>query len=335
MRAAIYTLLNSAAYIVTGLTDEIAVIQSWASEVTAITLDQSTISISGATTALLTATTTPSGGAVAWSSSNTAVATVDGNGLVTGVSNGTATITASCGDHSATCTATVSGFVELTSISAVYSGGTVVAPANLDDLKADLVVTATYNNSTTETVASTDYTLSGTLEDGTCTITVIYSGLTCTFTVNYSAYFYEAENLVFDGTNYVNTGVYLHSAENIDKDFELECVISALDLNANTAIVGAMYEVSPHPGFLIRVNSSRERDIAIGESFPFSLGDIITIRRESGYLKAYINGVDTGASKADSKAFDHPVMLGCELDDNGNPYRYATGTIDYINIRWT
>ena len=45
------------------------------------------------------------------------------------------------------------------------------------------MVTATWSNQTTSTVASSDYTLSGTLTAGTSTITVSYSGQTTTFNV--------------------------------------------------------------------------------------------------------------------------------------------------------
>lgn len=75
----------------------------------------------------------------------------------------------------------------LSSITAVYTqSGTVYDTDTLDSLKSDLVVTAVYSDSTTETVASTDYTLSGTLTEGTSTITVSYGGKTDTFTVTVS-----------------------------------------------------------------------------------------------------------------------------------------------------
>ena len=70
----------------------------------------------------------------------------------------------------------------LASISAVYTqSGTVYDTDTLDDLKADLVVTATYEDTTTATI--TAYTLSGTLTTGTSTITVGYGGKSTTFTV--------------------------------------------------------------------------------------------------------------------------------------------------------
>lgn len=73
----------------------------------------------------------------------------------------------------------------LSSISCVFTQGqnVIYNTDSLDTLKQYLVVTATYSDSSTETVSSTDYTLSGTLSAGTSTITVTYSGKTTTFTV--------------------------------------------------------------------------------------------------------------------------------------------------------
>lgn len=183
VRIAIYTLLSKAAYIETGLADEVAVVQAWAETTTSITVSPATASVSSASpTAQLSAVTTPAGGAVTWASSNTAVATVSNTGLVTAVGNGTATITATSGNVSASCAVTVSGFSTLTGIEATYTqSGTVYDTASLDDLKNDLVVTGTYDDSSTETI--TDYTLSGTLAAGTSTITVSYGGKTDTFSV--------------------------------------------------------------------------------------------------------------------------------------------------------
>lgn len=91
----------------------------------------------------------------------------------------------------------------LVSISAVYTqSGTVYDTDSLNDLKADLVVTALYEDQTTETVTS--YTLSGTLTAGTSTITVSYGGKTTTFTVNVTA---EPVN-PFDGVHW-NDGLRL------------------------------------------------------------------------------------------------------------------------------
>lgn len=69
----------------------------------------------------------------------------------------------------------------LSSISVIYTGGTVAAGTTLDQLTG-ITVTATYSDGTTETV--TDYTLSGDLIAGqTNTVTVTYQGKTTTFDV--------------------------------------------------------------------------------------------------------------------------------------------------------
>lgn len=202
VREAIFTLLNNAAYVTTGLDDEIAIVEAWAEEVTALTLSDSTLELSGSTPQTITATTVPAGKAVSWASSDDSVATVS-NGTVTGVANGTCTITASAGSLTATCEVTVSGFATLEFISAVYTqSGTVYDTDSLDSLKADLVVTATYSDTTTATVPSTDYTLSGTLTVGTSTITVSYGGKTTTFNVTVS----EITSVVWDYTD-GNNGV--------------------------------------------------------------------------------------------------------------------------------
>ena len=82
---------------------------------TGITLDKSALTFTGTDTQTLTATVTPSDTTdkVVWSSDAQSVATVS-NGVVTSVGNGSATITATCGNYSASCSVTVSGIVELT-----------------------------------------------------------------------------------------------------------------------------------------------------------------------------------------------------------------------------
>ncbi|MGN0776752.1 MAG: CotH kinase family protein [Candidatus Ventricola sp.] len=77
---------------------------------TGITLDQTELTFDGAGAQTLTATVTPSDttDTVVWSSDNSSIASVNG-GVVTAKANGSATITATCGDYSATCIVSVSG----------------------------------------------------------------------------------------------------------------------------------------------------------------------------------------------------------------------------------
>lgn len=109
--------------------------------------------------------------------------------------------------------------VNLASISAVYTqSGTVYANDSLDSLKADLVVTAHYSDSSTQTVADTDYILTGTLAVGTSTITVSYGGKATTFDVTVSDVPWTLEWSYADGAlpssdewNITNTGADAHT----------------------------------------------------------------------------------------------------------------------------
>ena len=81
--------------------------------VESVSLDNTNLDLREGETAQLTATVLPDNASnknVTWESSNKSVATVDANGLVTAVSAGTATITATADGKSATCTVTVSWY---------------------------------------------------------------------------------------------------------------------------------------------------------------------------------------------------------------------------------
>ena len=83
--------------------------------VTGVTMNKTSTSLYVGDTETLTATVAPDNAtnkAVTWTSSDSAVATVDQNGVVTAVAHGTATITVTTedGNYTATCTVTVSRY---------------------------------------------------------------------------------------------------------------------------------------------------------------------------------------------------------------------------------
>lgn len=119
---------------------------------------------------------------------------------------------------------------EVDSISAAYTqSGLVFDTDSLDSLKSGLVVTATYTDTTTETIDGSKYTLSGTLSIGTSTITVTYEGKTDTFTVSvvglptgYTRYDFVKNNEGFntdDVKNAIDTGI---SSSYCDPEYEHE-----------------------------------------------------------------------------------------------------------------
>lgn len=91
---------------IAGLTPEVSV------PCTGISLDKDELTFTEAGSQTLAATVTPEGctDPITWESDNISVATVSG-GVVTAFANGSATITAKCGEHSASCSVAVSGSV--------------------------------------------------------------------------------------------------------------------------------------------------------------------------------------------------------------------------------
>lgn len=80
--------------------DDPAVVEPDPAPTTPLTLDQTTLNLNQAETATLTVTGAED---VLWTSSDTNVATVDANGLVTAVSKGKTILKATVGDQSVSC----------------------------------------------------------------------------------------------------------------------------------------------------------------------------------------------------------------------------------------
>lgn len=115
----------------------------------------------------------------------TASVTMGGNTVTGAYSNGTISIANVTGDIVITVTAATR---TVSSISAVFNQGdnVVYTTDSLNSLKQYLAVTATYSDGGAEAVS--DYTLSGTMEEGTSTITVSYGGKTTMFNVTVTEY---------------------------------------------------------------------------------------------------------------------------------------------------
>jgi hypothetical protein len=132
----------------------------------------------------------------AYSATITASAGYVMTGATVGITMGGVDITATAYSNGVISIPAVTGALVITisaaaktvsSITAVYTpSGTVYDTDTLDSLKDDLVVTATYDDTSTEVIPAADYTLSGSMSHGTQTITVTFSGATTTFTVTIS-----------------------------------------------------------------------------------------------------------------------------------------------------
>jgi len=161
--------------------------------------------------------------------------------------------------------------------------------------------------------------------------------------LNGDSVFYD--ELVFDGNNYINTGIKLFSEENINKNFEIYFDIDEISpppYNAQAAIINSMREVSPYPGFVFR---HRNNETEVEFNSPSISNKIYSLSNtNSVYIKRYndvyyiqINGenlVNLGKSK-NSTTFDVPVTIGASLDGSGNPWRFFKGKLSNVYVKVT
>lgn len=141
----------------------------------------------------------------------------------------------------------------VSSINAVYTqSGTVYTTDSLDSLKDDLVVTATYSDSSTDTVI--DYTLSGTLTAGTSVITVTYGGETDTFNVTVTAFpwLYRILDTTINN-NYIDTGINLSDS---NKAFSIAFDVDITSATGKYRIVDGLENINPWHGILISKSSA-------------------------------------------------------------------------------
>lgn len=159
--------------------------------------------------------------------------------------------------------------------------------------------------------------------------------------INGSAYSIYYDELIFDGTNYVDTGVYLFDSENIDKNFIISFEISDVsDSQINLAtIVNSMEEVSPYPGFVLRFQNNSNTQIEFNSpkiknktGIKVSTLKKILLKRENDIYYIQINGgnLEKLGTYNYGKTFDTTVVLGASPDTN--PIRYFKGTLSNVNI---
>lgn len=129
-----------------------------------ITLNNSELTLTVGETAQISATVLPedtTDKTVAWTSSNSEVATVDADGIVTAISAGATTISATCGNLSATCAVTVtanSGISDINSsdisVTTTYGTITITGAASDDIIKIMRIDGTLVYHGTDKTVSS-------------------------------------------------------------------------------------------------------------------------------------------------------------------------------------
>ena len=173
------------------------------------------------------------------------------------------------------------------------------------------------NYTYTETRTSTSYNLDGTIE--------------------------------FDGTNYIDTGINLFSAENINKDFEISLTINQVGGNAAQATLmnlkdegqnnvwpGVAYRTRSGGGFEFSARWPGQSNVSLSETA--TPPKKIALTRRNGIIYYSINGsqetslIATPASSLNT-AFGSNLTFGASLNGSGSPFRYFTGVVSNISVK--
>lgn len=155
--------------------------------VTGITLNKTSATMKIGDTLQLSATVSPSDATnktVTYKSSNTAVATVNSSGKVTAKGAGTATITATAGSKSATCSITVEGIVDATggTNKTISEGETLKLSVKKYPTTSGSLNVAWTSSDTSVVTVENDGTITG-VSVGTATVTAKLNSYTVTYKI--------------------------------------------------------------------------------------------------------------------------------------------------------
>lgn len=240
--------------------------------------------------------------------------------------------------------------ITLSSISAVYSGGDVPVGTAIADLTG-IVVTAHYSDGSSKSV--TGYTLSGTIAEGSNTVTVSYGGKTTTFTVTgvaesggeTSDILYElAEPTVFDGTMSIDTG---WNPLKEDQDFTIISKASLPDFTeaygvnvSDKAIAGAYQYISGIYSLMIVVSNANKIKVeGVETGIYWNINSVaITHAKGSGVCSVKIRGEKNPDGTYGEKTGEFNYKGTSSFTDtmkigyNGRQKNYLKGTVEKFVI---
>ena len=161
--------------------------------------------------------------------------------------------------------------------------------------------------------------------------------------------------IVFTGSNYVNTGVYLFSAENATKDFEMRLTVNEVksDNPSQAVLIGDIDEKGqPYYGIIVRVPGTDTTKIGFTSNSPllkqeptepYTSNMQIVVKRVQN---KYYYSVDGGATfkigtdyTGFTDYFEVPATLGARIWPEGleNSFgldRFFKGTLSNISIKY-
>ena len=170
------------------------------------------------------------------------------------------------------------------------------------------------------------------IESTNCTVTFVYGDET------------------FDGSNYIVSGIPLFSSNNIHRDFEIRSTISNFTMNPgqnnsrNVFICNQNEVRDPYPGFAMSYREDQEGNgIKIQGNCTATAQAVALWGKESGTVvitrtddKLYYDDNNFLVDYADLVTpFNAPLSFGANLDQNGNPRRFAKVTMSDTEVKIT
>ena len=243
--------------------------------VESVTLDKTSCELMPTETAQLIATVNPGYVAnknVTWTSSNTAVATVDANGLVTAVAAGSATITAtSVADNTKTATCTVNVMAELTGVT--YHASTYVKKDANAYLGINYSITRTSNRTLRYVVKVNNS------EDVDLEFNVVVDGIWKRMEYNASANTYTYTTITTYADGDVVSGFFRQIKYGVEGRWDFNYVVGSTSTTPRT-----MVAVNDEDADLTHLNDGSVYDVILKRNFvmdgdwntislPFALND--------------------------------------------------------------
>ena len=156
--------------------------------------------------------------------------------------------------------------------------------------------------------------------------------------------------ILFTGSNYIDTGLNLFSAANINKDFDISLTVDTIDATSESqaTLINAKDETQNNvwPGFAYRLNSSKKFELTSkwpGQkdgkiTDPNSTPKTITIKRRNGIIYYSLNGaaeaklISTPAASLNNP-FVPNLTFGASLNSSGSPFRFFKGYVSNISVQ--
>ena len=249
--------------------------------VESVTLDKTSCELMPTETAQLIATVNPGYVAnknVVWTSSNTAVATVDANGLVTAVAAGSATITAtSVADNTKTATCTVNVMAELTGVT--YHASTYVKKDANAYLGINYSITRTSNRTLRYVVKVNNS------EDVDLEFNVVVDGIWKRMEYNASANTYTYTTITTYADGDVVSGFFRQIKYGVEGRWDFNYVVGSTSTTPRT-----MVAVNDEDADLTHLNNGSVYDVILKRNFVMD-GDWNTISLPFALNTSQINDI--------------------------------------------